>query len=377
MRILILTQPLINNYGGILQNYSLQTILKRRGHSVETLKIEMSLSLPLYKRYCRMIPVIVKFILLSVFEKIFGRSIRRWITQKEQQICYSKISKFIDNNISTTPLVDRLSDLKHYLHYDAYVVGSDQVWRNEYSPHLPIYFLDFLPADCQAKKIAYAASFGKAQIDFPQSHIGLYASLLQRFDAVSVREYSGIDLCRTYFHVSADIVPDPTMMLSGDDYRTLLGAYKNCAKGKLVTYILDDNDAQTAMIKRFAEKCNLEVIRLRGEYFRSDLQSAYPEKHSIEYWLAAIESAEYIITDSFHGTIFSLLFEKKFFTFINHSRGKERFYTLDKMFDISCRFINTESTDMRETENLDYSVINKKLADYREIGDNFLRKAGF
>lgn len=371
MRILILTQPLINNYGGILQNYSLQTVLKRRGHSVETLKIEMTLSM--YK----LISVISKFILLSVFEKIFGLPIRHWITRKEQQICYSKISEFIDNNISTTPLVNRVIDLRHYLHYDAYVVGSDQVWRKEYSPHLPTYFLDFLPADCKAKRIAYAASFGKSQIDFPKSHTDIYASLLQRFDAVSVREYSGIDLCRSYFQVSADIVPDPTMMLSGDDYRTLLGAYKNCAKGKLVTYILDDNDDQTAMIKKFAEKCNLKVIRLKGEYFRSDLQSAYPEKHSIEYWLAAIESAEYIITDSFHGTIFSLLFEKKFFTFINHSRGKERFYTLDKMFDISCRFINSESTALKETVDLDYSIINKKLADYREIGNNFLRKAGF
>ena len=373
MKILILTQPLSNNYGGILQNYALQVMLTRRGHCVETLKIERRLNL--FKFYLFRVLSLGKHFLLLMLGKNQTKTIRQWMTEKEAAVCYKKINGFIQRNINTTPVVNSRRELGKCLDYDAYVVGSDQVWRKEYSPHLPTFFLDFLPENHKCRRIAYAASFGNSRIDYLKKYINKYSKLLQRFDAISVRELSGINLCRDYFSVAAEVVPDPTMMLSADDYRSLIGQYKDCAKNKLVTYILDETPVIRAAVEKFAADHKLEVIRFRGTYSRKDLKSSDPEKAGIECWLGAIESAEYVITDSFHGTVFSLLFHKKFYSFVNYARGKDRFELLDWLFDIKSRFVNTGTDNIPITDDLDYVAIDKKLVTYRKTGEEFLLKA--
>lgn len=377
MKILILTQPLIKNYGGILQNYALQTVLKQRGHTVVTLKTELYINcIDLYKQHFFRILSVCKRLLLFLLKGKNVGYIRCWLTSKESSICNKKITEFVNAKITTTPLITRKSELNKYLDYDAYVVGSDQVWRKEYSPHLPTYFLSFLPKNLNARRIAYAASFGTARINYIQKHIQRYSKWLQRFDAVSVRELSGKNICSEYFNVEAEVVPDPTMLLSADSYRGIIGEHKDCAKNKLVTYVLDETPAINALIENFATEHHLEIIKLRGTDSRKDLRSANPEKAGIEFWLGAIESAEYVITDSFHGTVFSLLFHKKFFSFVNCHRGKDRFDLLDEIFNIKSRFINPENATIAEFENLDFAVIEEKLADYRKIGEIFFQKSG-
>ena len=374
MKILILTQPLIENYGGILQNYALQTVLKRKGHSVDTLDVEIPLSL--LKRYVRRALSIIKQLFLFLTGKNHNGLIRQWMTRREKHICYNRISAFIKAQISTTPLVTDISELHKYGDYDAYIVGSDQVWRESYSPCLPVYFLNFLPENCKAKRISYAASFGSAVLDLPQKKVDEYAGLLQRFDAVSVREPSGKILCKTELDVDADVVPDPTMLLSAGDYHCLTGEYSDCAKGKLVTYILDETTQKNRVINKFAEENNLEIIRLRGTYNLKDLKSAAPEKAGVDFWLGAMESADYVITDSFHGTVFSLIFQREFFVFVNHARGKERFDMLDEKFGIQSRFIDTTADGIKLQSSLNYDDIAKKLEQYRLVGGAFLQRAG-
>ncbi|MBR7103706.1 MAG: polysaccharide pyruvyl transferase family protein [Lentisphaeria bacterium] len=373
MKILILTQPLIENYGGILQNYALQTVLKKRGHSVCTLDFEMTL--PLLHHVFRIFSVI-KQILLRIAGKNHNRTIRQWMTRNEKKICYNKISRFIQTHISRTHRVSHLKGLRKYEDFEAYVVGSDQVWRKSYSPCLPVYFLDFLPENNSAKKISYAASFGSAKLDLAPKEIEKYSRLLQRFDAVSVREPSGKLLCKNKFGVNAEVVPDPTMLLTADDYRKVMGTYKGCAKGKLVTYILDENSSQTTLINKFAAERNLEIIRLRGSYTVNDIKNSVPEKAGIDFWLGALESAEYVITDSFHGTVFSLIFQKEFFVFVNHARGKERFDMLDEKFDIQSRFVDPMAGEIILQSSLNYTDIGKKLEQYRLVGESFLLRAG-
>lgn len=374
MKILILTQPLVENYGGILQNYALQILLKRRGHDVKTLKTKPILNF--YKFYLFRALSLVKHFLLLISGKSHTGVIRQWLTQKEEATCYKQLAGFIQNNLDTTPMVKSYSNFKKYLDYDAYVVGSDQVWRKEYSPHISAYFLSFLPKICSTKRIAYAASFGNSRITYLKKHIRKYSELLQRFDAVSVREPSAKVLCREHFAVDADVVPDPTLMLSADDYRSLLGQYKDCAKNKLVTYILDETPAIRIAVEKFAAEHHLEVVRLRGTYFRKDFKSPNPEKAGIEFWLGAIESAEYVITDSFHGTVFSLLFHKKFYSFVNYARGKDRFDMLGDIFGIKDRYVSSSDADINSAEAPDYDIIEEKLINYRKTGEEFLQKAG-
>ncbi len=374
MKVLILTQPLIENYGGILQNYALQQILKRRGHEVYTLNTGVTLA-P-FKLHTWLFLSTVKQFLLRLLKKKRNSLPRCWLKKEEKKICYRKIFEFIQQKIRLTHHVSSARQLKHYRSFNAYVVGSDQVWRKAYSPWLPAYFLDFLPADCKAIKISYAASFGISQTDIPPQSFPQYAALLKRFTAISVREAAGKTLCKEHFGVDAEIVPDPTMLLSAEDYRSLFQGNTGCAKGKIVTYILDETPQKSKVINKFAEEHHLEVLHLRGSYTLNDLKSPNPEKDGIDFWLAAIDSAEYVITDSFHGTVFSLIFQKDFFVFGNAERGNARFEMLDELFNIKERFIDSSCNEIRIPEVSDFRRNAEIFEQCRTVGEKFLQKAG-
>lgn len=120
---------------------------------------------------------------------------------------------------------------------DAIIVGSDQVWRPDYSSCQPNYFLDFLPKDSKIRRISNAASFGGDNWDWSTELTARCAKLLQLFDAVSVREASGVRLCKEHFNVGAVNVLDPTMLLDPEDYIAIIGKPKS-GKGSCLTMCL-------------------------------------------------------------------------------------------------------------------------------------------
>ena len=220
MKIGIITQPLRTNYGGILQNYALQTILKRRGHTVVTLGRESLIRV----KYPRYILTLTKRFFLKCFGKYSGSLFREKKYNQDYPIFTQHTLRFVKERIHHTEIHDFSKELSHK-DYDAYIVGSDQVWRPSYNK-IENMFLDFT-SGWNVKRVAYAASFGTDDWEFSKEQTETCQNLIKKFDAVSIRENSGIKLCKDYLHADAIHVLDPTMLLQKQNRQKSLPARQN------------------------------------------------------------------------------------------------------------------------------------------------------
>lgn len=364
MRIGILTQPLTNNYGGILQNYALQNTLKKLNHNPITINIPYPLNkgnnsvLKQAWRYVKHLRGDNNIIFYDAVKQINFKN-TPGIAQSlffQKYLNILNVDK-IDNNFCTT-----------HSNFDAFVVGSDQVWRKAFSPNLWNYFLDFVPNN--KLKIAYAASFGGNQLDvYDQEELQKCSLLAQRFQAISVREKSGIDICKKQLDVEATWVLDPTMLLEADEY---LNAFKikDCNSQDIVAvYILDYHKDITTFVNRIAKRYKLQPVYI-GWCTKTGFQS-------IEDWIETIAKAKFVITDSFHGTVFSMLFQKQFYTIANIGRGLQRFLSLFDSFELSSNllYLNDIKNGEITPSSIDYERVNILLKTYRELSISFLKSS--
>lgn len=377
MKIGILTQPLRTNYGCLVQNFALQTVLKQMGHEVWTVN-----------RDYRRLTILIKF--LSIMKRLilsvsYRRSIviRGWPTIKEQNIIAQNTSCFIKENIYTTERIyssKKFSLIKRY-GFNAYIVGSDQVWRPVYSPCLINYFLDFLNENDNIKRIAYAASFGVDNWELSSKQTNQCASLIKRFNAISVREYSAVKLCKEYLEVDAVHVLDPTMLLSKEDYMRLLKKDNiPKSKGALMTYVIDKSSENTKIIHKIAKELDLTPFSVMPKKTFSDVGKKYIEDciyPPVTEWILGFIEADYVVTDSFHGTIFSILFNKPFISINNANRGMTRFTSLLKMFGLAERLIlsSDELTSKKINTTINFARINYILEIERQRALRFLVEA--
>ena len=250
--------------------------------------------------------------------------------------------------------------------FDAYIVGSDQVWRPRYSPCLTNYFLDFVESERNVKKIAYAASFGVDNWEFTEEQTRECARLAKQFDAISVREDSAVDLCKRYFDVKATHLLDPTMLLNKEIYTSIFAKERiSQSPRNLLTYILDKSAEKDRIINNVARKYNLKpfsVMPRRGfsEPGRKDIQDCVLP--SVEEWIRGFMDAQFVITDSFHGTVFSILFNKPFISIANKNRGLTRFTSLLKLFQLEDRLIFSSNNFIPDRlKEIDWDKLNAIL----------------
>ena len=366
----ILTQPLTNNYGGILQNFAMQKILKKNGQLPTTIDIK---SKELDYSTVRLILSSLK----RLFLKISGHNGIIFINPKKQHrfLITPGIhqKKFIEKNIKLIQVKAPIRpDFEKKHQFDAYIVGSDQVWRPVFSPYLSNYYLDFV--NDKAKKIAYAASFGVDRWEASKEITPQLSKYASRFDAISVRETSGIDLCKNFLKVEATQTLDPTMLLDVNDYRELVKHTKDdvsIGKNKACLYILDMNKEKMAITESICQSKNLQIHRIG-----KPSKKGFP---SIESWLNGFDKADFVITDSFHGTAFAILFNKPFISIGNEGRGLSRFNSLLKLFGLTSRLIlTTDDLDklkkIIDTE-IDYDAVNEILSKQRVLSESFLANA--
>src|SRR5690606_22840375 len=320
MKIGILTQPLHTNYGGLLQAFALQQVLIRRGHEVLTVDI------PFRRTKLMELKGIVYRSLTKILDRQADPIFSFRPTKEEMAVVAQHTRRFIKENIQTSeriPWVEDISRLKQY-NFEAYVVGSDQVWRPKYSPGISTFFLDFLKGEAPVKRIAYAASFGTDKWEFKADEAQLCKQLAKRFDAISVREDSAVSQCREKFDVAAIQVPDPTLLLDQQDYVQLIHKDKVDDKKKsLMLYLLDQSPEKKAVVDQVNQELSLEVNsvmpakKLSRETRHTVEDCVFPP---VTEWLRGFMDAEFVVTDSFHGTIFSLIFQKPFLAIGNTHR---------------------------------------------------------
>ena len=376
MKIGILTQPLYCNYGGLLQCYALQTVLQRMGHQTLVLQREFKRKYTLRGAIVYYIKHIVKLLLgrRSSWHYVVDQRRRDYIAKNTYNFIERNINPRSEHCYSTEELRD--TAIKNEL--DAVIVGSDQVWRPYYSPCQPNYFLDFLPEECKIKRISYAASFGGDEWTFPPEMTEECGSLLKRFDAVSVREASAIKLCKEYLGVEAIQTLDPTLLLEKEDFSKLLKSKKN--RGDLFCYILDRSEEKRNIIDVIAKKTSFipfeSMPELEDNVYNlyEDIEKCvYP---SVEDWLSAFMEAKMVLTDSFHGTVFSIIFNKPFWVVVNEGRGRARFESILSLFNLQHRMITSDSIkNVNLMESIDWTVVNTKRKELQEDSRQFIINA--
>lgn len=370
MKIGILTHPLGTNYGGMLQNFALQTALKECGHEPVTLYYE-SLT-PLKIKVMSMAGRLVK--------KMMGRRVplRGWPTEREARVIAQYTEQFIDKYIATTRKCElhELASLKSE-NFDALVVGSDQVWRGV-DGNVDAFFLsDFV--DVKVPKLAYAASLGVDWWPFGAAQTARCKELVKQFGAVSVREDNAVALCRENLGVDAKWTLDPTMLIDKRYYEDAVKAYetKACPKNMMMVYVLDKSATKKDIVAKVGEELGLTPHSVMSGAHFYDVGPRHLDDcifPPVEEWLKGFIEAEYVVTDSFHGTVFSIIFNKPFVSIANNERGRGRFNSLLGMFGLEDRLVDSwEQTEKVLRAPIDYKKVNEILEARRGESLAFLK----
>ena len=367
----ILTLPPDSNYGGILQNFALQQALT---------KFEVE-SITLYRRHRLPFSQQIIGVLYRIYNIIRGRKQLR-LTTKQKDYIYRESTLFKNRYINITEPLYSTSALRSKvkaLNVSSIIVGSDQVWRPKYTPFIYNHYLDFIDSHSGVKKIAYAASFGVDTWEYTGVQSERCKELAKDFNNISVREKSGIKLCNEYLGVDAIQVLDPTMLLTKEDYLSLID-YSNVPIRKgLFTYLLDDNNRKRKLVNEVEVALQIKEFKNQPKAFRGNKSTDIYDYivPSVEGWIKAFDQADFVITDSFHGTVFSIIFNKPFLAIVNEQKGASRFISLLESLGLEDRLVN-EDCIVEQTifgKKIDYKSVNTKLNVLRNEGFDFLKQS--
>ncbi|OKL42287.1 polysaccharide pyruvyl transferase family protein [Pseudovibrio exalbescens] len=270
---------------------------------------------------------------------------------------------------------------------DAFVVGSDQVWNYGISQNFgKAFYLDFAGDD--KRKISYASSFGHAKDFAPEEEVPNISALMKRFNAISVREDTGVALAHKVYNVPATQVAEPIFLTSNERYFELAArSQRDVSEKYLLAYVLDPTPEKRAAILHIAQKLDLKIrVILDGfphlfdeNYRKMGLEGAVERDIETYDFLKLYANCSYVFTDSFHGTAFALKFEKPFTTIGNKRRGIARFDSIFRLIGRNDRFaFNPEDVMKDETRFLspmDFKDITKRLNDHVTMSKAWLKDA--
>lgn len=367
--ILIVTLPLMNgNYGGILQAYALQKYIKSLGGN------SVTQMLPLRRRKINVLNSIAKRLL----KKLNGQKVKVFIPDVNK-IILSEMIGFISNNIKTVNVSLSLDgSVKRFEHYKLFIVGSDQVWRSRYGD-VRKYLFGFLKSD-NAKRISYAASFGVDTTDeYGPDLVSQTKDLAARFSDISVREDSAINIVYENWGRKATQHVDPTLLLNAEDY-IKMAVGNDSHKDKVFSYVLDKTDDKQAVLAAVLDSLNNDCFEIMPTPFTGDdVIFEFPEQYqypSPKKWLGAFKDASFVVTDSFHGCVFSIIFNKPFIAIGNNERGLARFASLLKLFGLEDRLVlSVDQLDGRLiNRSIDWVDVNQKIEKQRRRSERYLSK---
>ena len=372
MRIAIPTQPLRYNFGGILQNYALQTVLRRMGHKVVTLDPHR------YHYKWWQYPILILRHTITRYIRGYHEIpiFAEWFQDKEIRLLGTNTFNFINRYIHRKEYLDISKDVKEQ-DYDAFIVGSDQTWRWEYNrglTKLTNMFLDFTKG-WKVMRIAYAASFGTNEWEGDAEITKLCSDAIKVFDLVSVRESSGIDICNNIFNVKAHHVLDPTLLLTKEDYMKLVErkGHLDTKEGDLYLYLLDENERNMNLANTISKEMGLTPYTYTSR--ACDFHGVHSLEDRIqppvELWLKGFDQAKIILTDSFHACVFSIIFRKQFYLYTNKDRGMERYTSLFNMLGIDNRSV-LSIEDVEKMPPIDYDAVSKRLKHLQEVSSSLL-----
>lgn len=389
MRIGIITFVKCDNYGAELQAYALQKKLNLLGYDAEVINlekekgvIESSFSsyknaiLNRYKQY-GVIKGSLKIIEL-IKDKYNARKAFAANSDKVKER-HKIFELFFNDYIKHSTKFYTLEEMRNIqsLPYNVLIAGSDQIWNYMQTRYLDVFFL-MMANRWETKKISYAASFSVSSI--PQSKRAMYKQYLENMDAISVREITGIDIVKNCSNCKAVTVLDPTLLLNRNEWIEYIGKKDYLPKNKryVVIYTLSGSHYIYTLAKKIAKKLEAEVIniklsfsKIKGDDGITHIWNAGPRE-----FISIFSQAVYVITDSFHGTAFSINFNIPFTTLLNPASNiNSRALSILKLTGTESRLIydNGENKEP-DTLNIDFTPINKIIEKNREKSLKFIKE---
>ncbi len=332
------------NYGAVLQAYALQKKVSRYFPETEIIDYQnptIQKDLKLWN-YTGGVKGGVKALLAFVF-------------RAKKKIAFDS---FLKKYIPLSPALSKKTIKKYSSKYDIVITGSDQVWNTDLTKNDMQYFLTF----CSDKqdRIAYAASFGDRKIELS----GAVKKALSEFSLITLREENMLKEVKSTANCPVEITCDPTFLLERPEW------VKLCSKrilksGYVFLFMIDDSAELRKYAKNFAEKNGLKLVSNKNDlkfFFHS----------SPKDFLSWIFHADYMITNSFHGTVFSILFHKQFVSHLKNNKGipKTRIIRLLDQFKLSHRNTDNTGFDMRQEENWEYA--DKKIDQMRKASWKYM-----
>jgi hypothetical protein len=300
-----------DNYGQILQCYALQKYLRDAGHDAYLIRYDPRndyVKTPLWAKIIKALNPVVLAHYLSYKKRLINDSKEKHNNPRDFSVFRKRCIKQSERVYYSYDELD--SDPPNA---DVYITGSDQVWNfslpfERAKKRLKAYFLDF--GSPEIRRVAYAASFGKETVN--DDFVREISPLLKRFDYISVREKSGLAICRQCGIENAKWTPDPTLLLNIDDYRLLYKNEQLVKPGKpyCLLYLLGNKiNFSVDSVYQWAKEKNLEVVYITGNAQIDKYKKVYA---TIPDWISLIDNTEYVVTNSFHGCVFSIIFHKQF-----------------------------------------------------------------
>lgn len=344
------------NFGSTLQAYATQTVLEKRGYETELINYSQGQNKTRNRLRENLKNIVIR------------------ITKPKVYIAWIKIDKWIKRKLKISKPYTSWNSLKSdSVRYDAVICGSDQIWRNPKDGIIePFYFLQFVN---KSKRIAYAPSIARDYID--ERIINEFRTYVQDINYLSVREKQGADLIKEITGKDAKIVLDPTLLLKKDEWEEQLKTQNDFERDYIFCYLLTKNEHYWYEVVKVSKKYNLEIVT--PAIFSNYHNNSRP-LDPFEF-LNLIRFATYVVTDSFHGVAFSIIFQKQFAVYKRfpdtHKRNQNsRIYNILTTLDLNQRLIGSD-TDLETVlgNRLEYDNVNNLLGWLREDSLTYLENS--
>lgn len=374
-RVGIITICKVNNYGAELQAFATQKIIKQCGYDAEIIDYiyyknwrfkDFEISRPfipmttkekmMYWLKYRCINWVVD-VLLPIFCQV----------EKKRKKRYAEFHSLMD---FSQPFYSMKDLYNGKCIYDIYVTGSDQVWNPAASSSIEPYFLTFAPKE--KRKISYASSFGVSELS--NSLQKIYRNLLNNFDVIGVREQSGVDLITSLCNKEVHLVADPTLLLNTKDWQPYMKDYPNMPLKYVLIYQLSSSSKLVEQAINLGREIGCPVYRICKRSYRNEknkciinIKDAGPQE-----FISLISKATFVVTNSFHGTAFSVNFHTPFYVVLSKKkRNNSRIESLLKKLHIENRIIYDNEDNLKKNSPL--SDYENELDDFRNLSISYLK----
>lgn len=383
-RVALVTCYFQPNYGSQLQAYATQRALDKLGIENETIRIDglrNEINKAKYRYFLSRI-----FDMNTINDKM--ATVRKVVAQwrnpeyaRNLSVRVRMFREFADTMFRLSDTYSSKEELTRSANrYSAFLVGSDQLWLPS-NIEADYYTLNFVPD--KIRRIAYATSFGVSTL--PKRQAGKAKHFLKRIDHIAVREKSGQELVKKLTGQGVPVVCDPTLLFTAEEWNEM-ASVKPFTGGKYIfCYFLGNNPEQRDWVKRLSAHTGYKIVQMKhcDEYIDSDEGFADETPYDVgpKEFIRLIRDACYVCTDSFHCSVFSMLYSKRFFTFRRYNNDSpistnSRLYSLLSLAGIEERLLcGNEDITSCTGMKIDYDQVHTKLGELRRFSYNWLESA--